>query len=272
MHTYNYVPSTVYTINMPPKSKKKTIMLDDLSECSDEDLKGLSEEGRTIVTLLSNKLDKIVSEFTEMISNKDARINKLEGELTEMKQNMGELIERVDHMEARERKDIIVISGDGICALSTEENTAHRACEIIKNKLNYNISIDAITSAHRAGQKLPTQGADNRNIIVKLGRPGAAGDILRASRTIRPPNFYVNESLTPLRSKVLYSLRRIKKQHPETLAACGSHDGKVYAWVKSSNPAARNTKVFLNSEKQLNDFCMRTLDKPLLALLNESTK
>ena len=53
-------------------------------------------------------------------------------------------------------------------------------------------------------------------------------DLLQACISGTPRDLYINESLTPGRAKVLFTLRLAKRRFPDKIAACGSHDGRVY--------------------------------------------
>jgi len=232
------------------------------------DVNKLTEEGRMIVALLSEKFDNSVREFVEENKRKDEEISKLKQEVSNLQRDLGELRGKVDEVEANNRRDTIILSGDGIDVVSQNENTGIRACEIIKTKLNYVVPAEEVISAHRMGRKSPSQGPDRRSIIVKLRRPGLADDIVRSSRMAKPPKFFINESLTPLRSNILYTLRQMKRSQPESIVAVGSHGGSVYVWVRPPNPAGKNVKYFINTEQKLQEFCRRTLGESASELLD----
>jgi hypothetical protein len=81
---------------------------------------------------------------------------------------------------------------------------------------------------------------------------------------------YVNESLTKTRSTVMYALRRAKRQLPEKISGIGSMDGRVCVWVKPPNPSAvgaRNTRMFVNTRKKLEEFCDEILNTPMASFI-----
>ena len=102
-----------------------------------------------------------------------------------------------------------------------------------------------ISTSHRTGPKPRSpQVEDKRNIIVKLCRRYLKGELLSACRKCKP-NFYINESLTPTRSAILYALRKAKRMSPGVVAGCNSENGRVYVYVKNRDAAgdvARNKK------------------------------
>ena len=100
-------------------------------------------------------------------------------------------------------------------------------------------------------------------------------DLISACKQTKPPNLFINENLTPTRNNILFSLRCVKKKFPSIVAACSSHDGKVYTWIKPLNPdapSARNSKLFINTQDQLEDFCRKSLKVQIEELHNWTTK
>ena len=114
-----------------------------------------------------------------------------------------------------------------------------------------------------------------RKIMVKLCRRERKYDLITACKQTKPPNLFINENLIPTRNNILFSLRRAKKKFPNIVAACSSHDGKVYAWIKPPNPdapSARNSKIFINTQDQLEDFCRKCLKVQIEELHKWKTK
>ena len=50
--------------------------------------------------------------------------------------------------------------------------------------------------AHRLGPKKNTQGLDKSSIVVKLCRRDTKLDLMKACKTVKPKNIYINESWT----------------------------------------------------------------------------
>ena len=135
-------------------------------------------------------------------------------------------------------------------------------CCVVRDRLKLGMDVTDISAAHRLGPKPKSQGPDRRKIIVKLCRRERKYDLITACKQTKPPNLFINENLTPTRNNILFSLRCAKKKFPNIVAACSSHGGKVYAWIKPPNPdapSARNSKLFINTQDQLEDFCRKSL-------------
>ena len=108
---------------------------------------------------------------------------------------------------------------------------------------------------------MPVQGADKRNIMLKLCNSEIKKDILGACRGVKPLGLFINDDLIPSRATILFALRQAKKKFPSKIAAaCGSQDGRVFAFVKPPNPSAKNQKIFVNSMQKLEEFCSDTLN------------
>ena len=231
----------------------------------------LSEESQKIVNVIFQKLDIMQDELFGMLEEKDQRIRSLEGEVDALKCAVARLEERVDDGDAYERRDTVVFSGEAVPAASDGENCGQLACNMLRNALNMEVSPSAISVAHRIGSKPVTQGPDKRSIIVKLCRREMKRDILEGCRRVKPQNLYINESLTPVRSTIMYVMRKARRQFPDRISGCNSIDGKVFVWVKPPNPSApqpRNTRTSVNTYQQLQKFCSDILDTPLTTFLD----
>lgn len=164
-------------------------------------------------------------------------------------------------------KTPLFFSGD-IPAASPNENVVSTLQGVFKSKLNYEIPNSAISTAYRVGKKVPTQSPDKRNIVFKLSSKDIKNDIRGACRSVKPSNLYVNESLIPSRSKILYALRSAKRQFPDKVAACGSVEGKVYCWLKPPSPPGNNSRVFINTMAKLEEICSSFIGTTSSSLLN----
>lgn len=231
------------------------------------DLESLTGDSRAIVEILVGRFDALSAEFQAKLKSQDDRIEKLEQQVTNLKTDMSRLEVKVDDSEAYERRDTVILSGESVPTVpSTGEITSNVACDLIQSKLRILVAPSDISVAHRIGRRSITQAADRRSIIVKLCRRDLKRDLLQASRSLKPENFYVNESLTPKRNAFLQTLRIAKRRFPEKISGCSSQDGKVCVWVRAPDRTSRDSRVFINSFVQLEDFCTKTLKSPVTSL------
>ena len=118
--------------------------------------------------------------------------------------------------------------------------------DMLKQQVNLNININDISTAHRLGAPR-SGGPDKRSIMFKVSNNDLKSDILGACTRVRPP-FYVNESLTPVRSSVLYVLRK----YPSKIKFCRSVDGNICAFLPpTTETGSQLRKLVINSKSKL---------------------
>ena len=82
---------------------------------------------------------------------------------------------------------------------------------------------------------------------------------------------YVNESLTPTRSKILYVLRQAKNLSDSPITGTSTLNGRIFAHHKPSSSApenARSQKTELNTMEKLKEFCDNFIKRPLERFLD----
>lgn len=253
-------------LNMTQKRNTRSVAHKSISDVNPEDL---SEDGKIIVTLLTQQLDMLRSEFKEQMQDKDKVIKNMKIEINTLKVQLLKIEDRMDEDMSGERRNTIVFSGADIPIVAAGENCGDIIRNIAKTTLRIILNPSDIVMTRRLGKKpVDETRIDRRSISVQLARGDLKGDILSACRDIKP-NFYVNESLTPVRSTILYVLRKVKKKHPGIVDGCNSIDGRIFAWVKPSDSSSqRNKKVLVNSHLQLTKFCDDILKDPLQSFLD----
>ena len=244
---------------MPPKTRKTPKLLTAEEPCESaglDDDPDMSEGERRIVDAIKMDIERMKAEFVAILTKKNGEITALKSEITTLRDRVSVLEKKADDIDAHERKDTLVFSGDEIPQVTVDENCSEVIRGIVKNQLRLEISSNDISSAFRLGKAPITQKSDRRNIIVKLCRKDLKRDILSACRRMKP-KFYANESLTPLRNTILYVLRKMRRLHNNRIRGCSSFDGKVCAWVRQPGASAdtRDVPVFINNRDKLASFC-----------------
>ena len=110
-----------------------------------------------------------------------------------------------------------------------------------------------ISVAHRLDRKPANQVVDRRNIVVKFCRRDTKSELQYACRQERP-SYYINESLTPLRSRILYIQRKMKREtaHQKIISGCRSIDGSVFVWTfRTGDTSGPNRRWPVNTRRQL---------------------
>ena len=179
---------------------------------------------------------------------------------------MGKLEEKSEDIEAYEGRDTVVLSGQVLPTATSDENCIQIATQLVKDQLKMNLSPHEISVAHRIGSKPPGAFVDKRSIIVKLCRRDTKRELLSNQRRVKPAGFFINENLTPMRNTIMYALRKMRHFPDSRVKGCSSHDGKVYAWVKTSpnaGPSVKDTRIPVNSREKLEEISESFTDKPL---------
>ena len=213
-----------------------------------------------ILLKIDEKFSEFKSEIAAIVAGKDERIGRLESEVGELKGKIDMLQERIEETESRDRQRDVIISGNCVCTAESEnddiEGLVHR---LLRGKVNYEIPTRRLVSASRLGKKPFHQGPDKRPIIIRFDDQRIKTDVIRAFRAVKPTDLYANENLTQVRSRILFTLRQVKRNYPQILNGCGSQNGRVYAWIKQSDTSEKNIKIFINSLSKLESVCTEYL-------------
>ena len=232
-------------------------------------LSDLSESERRIVDAMTFHMETMKNELFAKIAEKDLVIETLNCEVVSLKATVSRLEEQIDEGEAYQRRETLLFSGRSLPLFSSNENTTEVLSRVLLDKLKYKLPKDSVSISHRLGP-IPTRGEDRRSIIAKLCRRDLKTDILKAAKTVKPENLYINESLTPVRRTIHYVLRKARKKYPEKITGISTLDGKVIVYVKPNraNRNSRDIKFIINSRAKLDKFCNDILSTPLTTLFD----
>ena len=201
-----------------------------------------------------------------MSERQGMKTTQLEHEVEQLKKHVMKLEEKIEDNDSYERRDTLVLSGSAIPPASNMENCPDIVCKFI--------SASDISVSHRLSTKSSSQRTPKKDIIVKFCRRNTKLDVLNSCRKSKPNNLFVNEFLTPSRQTIAYVLRKAKREFPHLISGSTSFDGKVFAWIKPPNPhaaGAKDLRVEINTHSKLENFCSRTLEKPLTHFIQEWT-
>ena len=223
----------------------------------------IREEFSAFSRLLKEEFKEFRQGVNEKLEEAFSTIRKLEEENKDLRNIVNRLEEKIDDGDAYERRDCVVFNGDALPVAENGENTVLVASELIKNTLKINIKPEEISTAHRMGKKPVNQAPDRRKVIIKLCRRDLKKDILFACKNIKP-GFYANESLTPIRNTILFGLRNMRKDPTASAIVKGasSYDGRVFAWVKSTN-STRDTRISINTRVKFEEFACKYVQMPV---------
>ena len=231
----------------------------------------------------NNMTDIIKEECLTACKAKDEKILELQAMCTTLQGRYLALEDKLDATEAYERKDTIIISGK-VPAVTEQEHIKDVTINLLNSKLSdVQIEPHDISICHRLQQKRtsPGQAPKPPNIYVKLVRRDLKHALIRASKK-QPKQalnkIFVNESLTPARSKIFHTLMDLKKNN-DAIKGVTSMEGDVYAYTAGPpdqtfqvQGRTRDTRHRINNRRDLQKFCDDHLRKPLEELLDYWTE
>ena len=215
------------------------------------------------------KLD--ITKLEKLITEQNVKMDLISAENSSLREKVAALENSLDDEDAYVRRETIIFNGTAIPASTQGEICNNVIRAVIKNKLKIDIQESDISVAHRAGKKPTTQGPDRRGIQVRFCRRDLKREIMMTRRDNSDDSntLYSNESLTPKRSKILYTLRQMKKKFPAIIKGCTSQDGRVYAFTPSASTSAsssirpKDRKHLINTHDALADFSQNFIKLPL---------
>ena len=172
--------------------------------------------------------------FDNVLKAKNDHVKKLEDKVSTLENKVQTLENKLDVSDQYERRDTIIVSGEAVPLVSTNENCKGIVLQLFQEHLRINVAPADISISHRIGKK-PTEGTDKRNLIIKFCRREIIPELYAACRQFKPP-FYLNDSLTPTRSKICYLLRKLRRKYPDKIKGCRIYNGEPRVLTPSTEP------------------------------------
>ena len=184
------------------------------------DRSSLSPDAKALMTLF-------VDFFKECSAEKNEEIAILKKEVKSLNMRLQSLEDKQDVANQYSRLDTLTLSpkknaegsfhADTVPIFDSGENTKTIVRQLFKDHLKLDLADNDISIAHRLqapkkANNSSTPSHDRRNIIVRFCRKDLMGTVFQHCKEMTPP-FYVNESLTPLRSNICYALRTLKRKY-----------------------------------------------------------
>ena len=167
---------------------------------------------------LETQLGSSEKKLNELINSNQAKIAKLDEELTKLENNLAlkdkaiagleddnyRLSQEVDDLEQYTRRTNVRIYG---VAEQPEENTDNIAVDFFKSELNVDVASNDISRSHRVGKK---SGAKPRPIIVRFTKHNTKVAVMSRRRVLkeRKRPFNLQEDLTINRREILKYLNK----------------------------------------------------------------
>ena len=220
-------------------------------------------------------LSILVTYFDGIVNDRDTRVVELEDRVTQLENQVNKLEESIDESNQYGRCESLIISGGLVPMEVSGEDCRTAVIDLFRDNLRLNMQPNDISTAHRIGRINSSGNSQKRNIIIKLCRRDLAAEIFNACRQLKP-NFFVNDSLTPTRSKICFMLRQLKKKFPSKIKAVRSIRGEPMVSVpkegeritrqssaNSSSTRSDTRAVTITTRLQLETFVREHLKKTL---------
>ena len=225
-------------------------------DSSNPEFTKLSKANQALAFVIINAIN---NKMTEVIAAKDAEIKQLgetvsdlRTEVTALKKDLYDAVEKVHHLQQDNLKNVCVLSGDEVPQVTAEENTKEVLLCTIKEKLKLNIPPESVTEVSRLGRKDPNK-PDRRSIRFRFSNR----DIKNEATSVaikQKRRLYINEYLTNHMKGLFDRIRGIKKNHPTLIGVAYVRDGVIYVKKRPGREVPRTPIV---SERELDEYLSR---------------
>ena len=198
-----------------------------------------------IISELRSELKDLREHFKKVIKEKDTEIASLKDKVKGCEATFNEQDERLSSLEQAAIADELIVTQTGLEQSAATDKS--KIAQSFTNKLRIRVSESDIEWARKIG-KVQTSGMDRRPILFKMKDSTKRKEILAACKTVKP-QFYVNESLTPYRRKLINVLREIRKEDRSRIEILFVKDGVIHA---ASN--SRSKMAFIRTKSDLDAF------------------
>ena len=237
----------------PPKNKKRKMAVADSPIASSQAgavVGSPSSQDQSVTSLLLDLFREVKNlgvEFGQRFNRLHDEIeslrdtnNNLTRKLKEREDEVKDLRFRLENIEMRGRQNEVVVSCPSIDSMNKDDFAAPMT-KLLKDNLDLpNDDLDRF-SFKKIGKRA----------LVTVPTAELRKKMFTASRNRRPANFYVNESLTPERSKFFYDVRSFLKASNVKLIAYTSFGVVHVKREKNSNPVVikslDDVKLFLQA-------------------------
>ena len=245
----------------------------------DLDPSQLSPDGKILLASMQSYFQSEFSKFKDEISQRfeanQREITTLKQRVASLESQLSKVNDNTDWADQYERKDMVILSGRAV-----QDSNVSDVNPLIQNLLKTHLKIDInptdINTAHylaplrrNSADGGSPAGPPKRNIVVKFVRRDIKKLVIKASReNRRNAAVYANESLTPVRRKIFYALRSMRKSEPSLVKGCTTQDGRIYAYTKPVANSQRDQKHLISNMAELSEFCRKFVKKDIDDFLN----
>ena len=177
--------------------------------------KGIETAMNDIYKTIEMRLDEMFNKRDENFKKMENKVADLENKAKEYEKSITDLTNQLDESNQYSRRNCLVISG---LKLNENDDTDQKIIDIaakMKIKEDKKITKKDIDRSHRMGDK----------VIIKFASYNARDSFYTNRKEVFEDGIFVSESLTKMRSKLLYECRQRKKLGK--ILASWTNDGVV---------------------------------------------
>lgn len=179
------------------------------------------EAMKNIMTPLLDEKLSAIDQRVNIVVEKQEEIQKT---MKEKDDKMGKMEERLDNVEQQSKKNRLILTG---LEEDVGEKIQERVIAFLKKTMGLEINDKWLLYAFRIGKKTPGK---HRPILFELANGGFKQEIygsrIKMSKTKDGGKVYLNEDLTPARSKLFYETRQLLKTG--RIQSCWTVSGSIY--------------------------------------------
>ena len=238
-------------INLLTLLSLKQLVLDQLTK----ETANLTKES----VLLAQAIVKAILMVTETKFAAERR--RYEAKIEERDRRIIELIEDKDDLENYGRGNTVVIAGPAMTPSQQNEDCYQTSLNLIESKVGIQLERADIDVCHRlpSNKQSGSPEGEKKPMIVKFVRRETKHKLLKACKIKKPEGIYINDSLSKTRNKIMYVVRKVKKEYNGVIASYKTEDGNIRIYSPLPENTLRNAMFTLNTRRQLDEFLMTKL-------------
>lgn len=152
--------------------------------------------------------------------------------------------DRLEKIEQNINATTLVCSGPAITDMLKPSNEGESPnLERLKGEVCNAVCGENVTGIDVGNLQLSLFGRNRKCIRLQCANSTSKLHLLKQARERRPQGIYVNEFLTAAKLKILFSLRQLRKQHPEKIKSVFSRKGNILYTLQNSNQVHSATSV-----------------------------
>ena len=145
-------------------------------------------------------------------------------EIQELYETNKNLQKKVDFLDQRSLSNTILCTGNVVNEILNSNETEKSKIEGISKEISSLVP----EIKPQDIQNIYISGRVKKHFKITVNNSNVKNNILREARKRKLPDIYFNEYLKPLRSKLFFEIRKVKRQYPDKLKTTYTRNGNIY--------------------------------------------